>query len=68
MKKETTGWVVATRCHPTNNKPMIAEFSFDSMRSGAIKKFTTVSKEEWPYWRKKFNFKAVKAKVTIEVL
>lgn len=71
MKKERTGWAVVTECHPTNGEPMIADFSFEWTRVRAIREFVggvPDTKKQWQNWRKKFGFKAVKAKITIEIL
>lgn len=68
MKKEITGRVVATECHPNSQKPMIVEHSFSYSQKEAIERFMEDSGYTWYYWRKKFGFKAVKAKLTIEVL
>lgn len=68
MKTETKGWVVVNENHPSGANPYVVTSTFSETRKEAIKNFVTGSGESWKYWYRKYNFKCVKAKSTVETL
>lgn len=65
-KKTVDGWVIMNDNHPANpNNLMIFQDTFSFTRSNAIKKFTDGTGDDWKWWKRKYNFKAVRATMTI---
>ena len=62
MKLENEGWVVVNIGHPRTGGKYIVSGTFERTRSGSIKLFVAGSGNDWKYWKKKFNFRVVKAK------
>lgn len=67
MKTTSTGWVVITDNHGRLGNTYIADYSFSSIRSEAIKKFIKGSTRKWPYWKRRYGYKCVKATMTLEI-
>lgn len=67
MEKLTTGWVVINIGHPRKGNKYIVNDTFSVNRSQAIKKFIDGSGHDWDYWKKKFNFRVVRADMTISI-
>jgi len=65
MKLESKGWVIVNIGHPVSKRSYIIYDSFSYSRKGAIETFVNGSANNWAYWRRKWNFRAVKAEATI---
>lgn len=61
MKDEWNGWVVINIGHPSNGRKYIVNDSFSYTRKGAVKKFIEGTSTSWTYWRRKWNFRVVRA-------
>lgn len=61
MKKTITGWVVINIGHPRTEGKFINGWSFSSIRKECIAKFVANTGYKWEYWRKKYNFRCVRA-------
>jgi len=59
------GWVVINIGHPANGQKFIDRESFAFTKNGCIKNFIKGSGETWEYWRRKYNFRCVRATMTI---
>lgn len=68
MKEETKGWVIATYNHPATGSELILTSTFSNTKKEAIQQLIKVSAMDWSYWKKYFNFQAVKAIKTIELI
>lgn len=55
------GWVIVNPYHPTSEKEMIIASTFSRTRSEAIKNFIQGSGSDWSFWKRKFNYRCVKA-------
>lgn len=67
MKITQYGWIVINIGHPrTGNRYIVGE-TFSATRTKAIKNFICGSGNHWRYWRKKYNFRVVRANQTISV-
>lgn len=66
MKSITHGWVVINPKHPSTGREMQIDSSFSKTRKESIKLFIQDSEADWKYWRNKYNYRVVKAKITIE--
>ena len=66
MEKQSTGWVIVNENHPNNpNVKQIHTETFSYTRKEAIEKFIKDVGYPWIYWYRRFNFRAVKAEMTI---
>jgi len=68
MEHKTNGWVIHNPKHPANEKAMFFPESFRVTRKEAIQDFIKGSGNPWEYWRKKMNFRCVKAESTVKIL
>lgn len=66
MKSITHGWVVINPKHPSSGNEIICERTFARTRSKSIELFIEGTTMDWKHWRTKWNFRAVRAKCTIE--
>lgn len=66
MKDETTGWVIVRLFPNDDARKMLFNDSFRRTRKQAIADFVKGSAETWGHWYRKFDFRCVKAKKTIE--
>ena len=66
---ETSGWVVISLLHPTTKRDHMVPSTFRKTRSLAIAAFVEGSGQSWSYWKKKFNFRCLRAKsvITLEI-
>jgi hypothetical protein len=66
MEKNRKGWVIVNENHPNNprSKNTLSE-TFAYTRKDSIAKFVSGSGSDWRYWYRKYNFRAVKAEMTI---
>ncbi len=62
MKLKNEGWVVVNIGHPRTGSKYIVPGTFERTRSGYIKSFVAGSGDAWKFWKKKYNFRVVKAK------
>lgn len=67
MENCTPGWVVINIGHPRTGDKYIVTYTFSYKRSEAIKMFISGSGNDWNYWKKKFNFRVVRADTTVSV-
>lgn len=67
MKQETSGWVVMTDSHPINKKPAVMWFTFSPLRKDSVNEMCGGYNKVWKEWKRKYGYKLVKAKLTIEV-
>lgn len=67
MENCTPGWVVINIGHPRTGNKYIVNDTFSIKRSEAIKKFISGSGSDWNYWKKKYNFRVVRADTTVAV-
>lgn len=69
MIEQRQGWLIINENHPNNpGKKMIYSETFRLLRKECIDAFIFGTSGSWNYWRKKYNFKCVKAQVTIKTL
>lgn len=68
MKAEIKGWVIVSEKHPATGRLYISQRSFGLTRKEAIKKFIIGSVNDWNYWKREYNFRAVKATFTIQTI
>lgn len=68
MEKIKTGWVVINIGHPRTGNKYIVNDTFSEKRTNAIKKFIEGSGNDWSYWKSKYNFRVVRADITISVM
>ena len=61
MEDIETGWVIANTGHPNNGTKFIVPSTFSTTRTKAIANFIEGSGNSWRYWKKEYNFCAVKA-------
>lgn len=66
MKSVIHGWVVVNPKHPNTGKEMLVDSSFARTRTEAINKFIEGSSKDWKFWRNKWNYRVIKAKISIE--
>jgi len=67
MNETFKGWVIINIGHPNNGEKYIVNFSFAYTKNGCIKEFINGSGHTWEYWRRKYNFRCVRAIMTIKV-
>lgn len=66
MKTTQKGWVIINKNHPNSfNEELIFSEYFRLTRQQCISSFIEGSGENWKYWYRKYNFRCVKAKMTI---
>lgn len=68
MEDIQIGWVIANTGHPTTGTKFIVEGSFSYKRADAIAKFCEGSGNSWLYWKKEYNFCAVKATQCVKTI
>ena len=68
MQDECTGWVIICINHPIAGTDYIVPDTFSYRKKDAIKRFFAGSDGDWNYWKKKFNFRAVRAKRNVSVV
>ena len=68
MKEETTGWVIVCYKYPSTGSDWIVSSTYSSLRKEAIQKSVSGSGAKWDYWKRKYNFKCIKAKSIIELI
>jgi hypothetical protein len=66
LRENRPGWVIINIGHPTTGNKFISYHTFSWTRKEAIAKFIKDSGSPWTYWRKKYNFRAVRAEQTIK--
>jgi len=66
MKQKSNGWVIINIGHPSNGQQFISTDSFRINKKAAIKSFVDGSSNTWIYWKAKYNFRCVRAVMTIE--
>ena len=67
MKEIIKGWVIVCYNHPNSGSTFISSGSFRQLRKHAISDFVYGTNSTWAYWKRKYNFKCVKSKSTIEI-
>ncbi len=68
MKPEIEkGWVIVSLDHPSGANPFTVSCSFARTRKLSIALFTEGSTKPWNYWKKKYNFKVVRATRTVQI-
>lgn len=67
MESILTGWVVINIKHPVSGKKFMVESTFATTRKKAIEKFIHGSNESWVYWKRKYNYRVVRADMTVSV-
>lgn len=65
MKTTKKGWVVVSEKHPESGEIYLAEHTFRLTRSGSIQYFIEGTNKSWRWWKRKYNYKCVKAEITI---
>ena len=65
MREITKGWVIINIGQPSNGSSYICSYTFQSKRTEAIKSFIKDSGNNWEYWKRKYNFRCVKADIVI---
>lgn len=65
MKHNSPGWVIINIGHPATGSKYVVPETFSHKRSDAVKRFVAGSDNTWEYWRKKFNFRVVRADIQI---
>lgn len=68
MEDKTTGWVICAVNHPNTGNSFIVTHTFSITRKKAIETFIKGSGATWAHWKRKYNFKAIKATSTITTL
>lgn len=61
------GWAIVSINHPRTNSSYIVPYSFRERKREAIRDFIEGSGNSWKYWKKHFNFRAVRATETIAI-
>lgn len=68
MKNEQEGYVIINENHPNNPKnKTIFTHTFSTLKKNCIENFIESSGKGWRYWYDKYNFRCVKATMTIQV-
>lgn len=67
MKSDENGWVVVSKNHPNADSSFIVSNTFKYKRTDSINEFVSGSNASWDYWKRKYNFRCVRATRTIEV-
>jgi hypothetical protein len=67
MQITKKGWVVINIGHPLTGNKYIVDETFSPTRSKAIKLFINDSGVGWHHWRKKYNFRVVRAEHTVSI-
>jgi hypothetical protein len=65
MKDTKFGWVIICENHSVTGRSYIVTSTFRRLRKDAITDFCEGSTKQWNYWRKEYNFRAVKAEQLI---
>lgn len=65
LTETNIGWVVVNIGHPNTGSKYIVRESFAFTKNGSIKAFIKGSGESWGYWRRKYNFRCVRASMNI---
>lgn len=70
MEKEVKikGWVIYTPKHSFCGSELWWDWSFRKTRSKCIADFVANSGETWRGWKRKYNYKCVKAESIIKIL
>lgn len=68
MEEITKGWVIVNTGHPKTGTKFIVPSTFERTRTKAIANFVKGSGSNWEYWKKEYNFCAVKARQRIEAI
>jgi len=69
MKNKESGWVIINTNHPANPRnKMIYHHTFSRTRKEAIANFIEGSGWPWWKWKRKYNFRVVKAESVITVI
>lgn len=66
ITQEDRGWVIVCIDHPMTNKSFVVLNSFRYTRRQAIKDFND-SVVSWEYWKRKYNYRCVRATQTVVV-
>ena len=66
MKEVLKGWAIVNIAHPVTGKGFIFPDSFYRTRREALDSFLEGDDLGWKYWRDKYNFRCVRATMTIE--
>lgn len=61
------GWVIINQGHPRTGNEFIVTETFSQTRKKAIGKFIEGSGSDWRYWRRKWNFRAVRSTQTVSI-
>lgn len=68
MECVEVGWVIANTGHPSTGSKFIVPSTFERTRTKAIANFIEGSGNSWLFWKKEYNFCAVKARQRIEII
>lgn len=67
MKIDQTGWVIINIGHPKTGEEYIVYHTFFYTRKGSISGFIEDTGHTWEYWKRKYNFRAVRATIKVTV-
>jgi len=66
MKQTTKGWVIVNIGHSITGEKWLNGYTFSDNKKEAIDKFINGTSYTWKQLRSKFNFRCVRATMTIE--
>ena len=68
MKTAENGYVIICEDHPVTGTSYIVHGSFQNYKHLAIAYFIKDTSHTWEYWKRKYNFRCVKATQSINLL
>lgn len=68
MEDKVTGWVIGNTGSSRSGLQFIVPSTFSYTRTEAIAKFIEGSGNSWLYWKKEYNFCAVKATQCVKTI